>query len=318
MGVRFGTGARKAIDAAMVEAERHGLDLPNSLHLLLGMLKSPHGAAAQMTAMLGMPVELLVRAVESRLSGAGAAAMAESEDAAESILRAAGELAARRGAAVVTEADILRAMAHSPESGAGRVLLESGVNGARLDLLPLEVNSEPAVVSAPPGGGAARTRTGIGYDSHRFGPGDGIVLGGVLIPSNQRLVGHSDGDAVTHAVTDALLGGAGVGDIGEMFSDTDPANKGRDSLEMLRMAVERVRAAHWTPQQVDVSVIAETPRIGQYRTTMRERLAPALGVAFGDVMVKGKTNEGMGWIGRNEGIAAIAVVTLVSFEADRR
>jgi len=316
MGVRFGSGARKSIDAAMVEAERHGLDLPNSLHLLLGMLKSPHGVAAQMTAMLGMPVELLARAVESRLSGAGAAAMAESEDAAESILRAAGDLAARRGVAVVTEVDILRAMAHSPESGAGRVLLESGVNGPRLDLLPLEVSIETTVVSIAQG--PSRTRTGIGYDSHRFAPGDGILLGGVLIPSNQRLVGHSDGDAVTHAITDALLGGAGVGDIGEMFSDTDPANRGRDSLEMLRLAVERVREARWTPQQVDVTVIAETPRIGQYRTGMRERLAPALGVAFGDVMVKGKSNEGMGWIGRNEGIAAIAVVTLVSFEADRR
>ncbi|MHB1312211.1 MAG: 2-C-methyl-D-erythritol 2,4-cyclodiphosphate synthase [Gemmatimonadaceae bacterium] len=317
MGVRFGSGARKSIDAAMVEAERHGLDLPNSLHLLLGMLKSPHGTAAQMTAMLGMPVELLVRAVESRLSGAGAAAMAESEDAAESILRASGDLAARRGVAVVTEADILRAMAHSPESGAGRVLLESGVNGARLDLLPLEVSNETPIVSSGPSG-PSRTRTGIGYDSHRFGPGDGIVLGGVLIPSHQRLVGHSDGDAVTHAVTDALLGGAGVGDIGEMFSDSDPANRGRDSMEMLRLAVERVRSARWTPQQVDVTVIAETPHIGPYRTGMRERLAPALGIGFGDVMVKGKSNEGMGWIGRNEGIAAIAVVTLVSFEADRR
>ncbi|MHB8839245.1 MAG: Clp protease N-terminal domain-containing protein, partial [Gemmatimonadaceae bacterium] len=107
MGVRFGSGARKAIDAAMVEAERHGLDLPNSLHLLLGMLRAPRGAASQMMAMLGMPVDLLVRAVESRLSGAGAAAMAESEDAAEAILRAAGDQAERRGGGVVSEGDIM-------------------------------------------------------------------------------------------------------------------------------------------------------------------------------------------------------------------
>jgi 2-C-methyl-D-erythritol 2,4-cyclodiphosphate synthase len=316
MGVRFGSGARKAIDAAMVEAERHGLDLPNSLHLLLGMLRTPRGTATQMTAMLGMPAELLLRAVESRLSGAGAAAMAESDDAAEAILRAAGDLATRRGVAVVTEADILRAMGHSPESGAGRVLQEAGIAADRLDLLPLESGAETAPVTSQRA--FARMRTGIGYDSHKFGPGDGVILGGVLIPAPQRLVGHSDGDAVAHAVTDAILGGAGVGDIGEMFSDLDIANKGRDSIEMLHLAVERVRVAGWTPTQVDVTVIAETPRIGQYRAAMRERLAHALGVSVSDVMVKGKTNEGMGWIGRAEGIACIAVATLSSFETERR
>lgn len=315
MGVRFGSGARKAIDAAMVEAERHGLDLPNSLHLLLGMLRTPRGAAAQMTAMLGMPVALLERAVESRLTGAGAAAMAESDDAAEAILRAAGELAERRGGGVVTEADILRAMGHSPDSGAGRVLQEAGIDSPRLDLLPLEATAETPL--APTGKGVTRVRTGIGYDSHRFGPGDGMVLGGVLIPANHRLVGHSDGDAVAHAVTDAILGGAGVGDIGEMFSDADIANKGRDSIEMLHLAVERVRLAGWTPSQVDVTVIAESPRIGQYRAAMRERLAQALGITISDIMVKGKTNEGMGWIGRNEGIATIAVATLHAFQVER-
>ncbi len=316
MGVRFGSGARKSIDAAMVEAEQHGLDLPNSLHLLLGMLKSPHGAAAQMTAMLGMPVDLLTRAVESRLSGAGAAAMAESGDAAEAILRAAGDLAERRGVAVVTEIDILRAMGHSPASGAGRVLQEAGINGPRLDLLPFEASSETA--PAPTNFAVARTRSGVGYDSHRFGPGDCIVLGGVRIPAAQGLVGHSDGDAVAHAVTDAILGGACVGDIGEMFPDADAANKGRDSIEMLHLAVERVRAAGWTPQQVDVTVIAEAPRIGPYRLAMRDRLAPALGVTVNDVWVKGKTNEGMGWIGRGEGIAAIAVATLIPFGVAHR
>ncbi len=316
MGVRFGSGARKAIDAAMVESERHGLDLPNSLHLLLGMLKTPRGTAAQMSAMLGMPVELLVRAVESRLSGAGAIAMAESEDAAEAILRAAGEEAERRGGGVVTEGDILRAMGHSPASGAGRVLQEAGVTPARLDELPLDTSADTS--TAAPTRFTVRVRTGIGYDSHRFAPGDGIVLGGVLIPSSQKLVGHSDGDAVAHAVTDAILGGAGVGDIGEMFSDTDALNKGRDSIEMLHLAVERVRLAGWTPKQIDVTVIAEAPKIGPYRGSMRERLAHALGLHVADVMVKGKTNEGMGWIGRGEGIAAIAVATLNSFEVEHR
>lgn len=316
MGVRFGSGARKAIDAAMVEAERHGLDLPNSLHLLLGMLRAPRGTASQMMAMLGMPVDLIIRAVESRLSGAGAVAMAESEDAAEAILRAAGEEAERRGGGVVSEGDIMRAIGHSPFSGAGRVLLEAGITAERLDQLPVELVSDaPAAASARP---AMRIRTGIGYDSHRFGPGDGVVLGGVLIPGSQRLVGHSDGDAVAHAVTDAILGGAGVGDIGEMFSDLDAANKGRDSIEMLHLAVERARLAGWTPAQVDVTVIAESPRVGPYRGSMRERLAHALGISVAEVMVKGKSNEGMGWIGRGEGVAVIAVATLCTFEMERR
>ena len=316
MGVRFGSGARKAIDAAMVEAERHGLDLPNSLHLLLGMLRAPRRAARHKIAHLGMPVDQLVRAVESRLSGAGAAAMAESEDAAEAILRAAGDQAERRGGGVVTEGDIMRAMGHSPFSGAGRVLIEAGISAERLDQLPTEiVNDVPHAVSARP---ISRVRTGIGYDSHRLVPGDGVVLGGVLIPAQHRLEGHSDGDAVAHAITDAILGGAGVGDIGEMFSDTDAVNKGRDSIEMLHIAVERARLSGWTPSQVDVSIIAEFPRIGPYRAAMRERLAHALGVSVADVMVKGKSNEGMGWIGRGEGIAVIAVATLVTFDAERR
>jgi 2-C-methyl-D-erythritol 2,4-cyclodiphosphate synthase len=242
--------------------------------------------------------------------------MAESEDAAEAILRAAGEEAERRGGGVVTEGDILRAMGHSPFSGAGRVLIEAGISAERLDQLPTEISSDtPAAVNARP---SLRVRTGIGYDSHRLGPGDGVVLGGVLIPAQQRLVGHSDGDAVAHAVTDAILGGAGVGDIGEMFADTDAVNKGRDSIEMLHVAVERVRLSGWTPSQVDVTVIAEYPRIGPYRASMRERLAHALGVSVADVMVKGKSNEGMGWIGRGEGIAVIAVATLLTFDGERR
>ena len=154
-------------------------------------------------------------------------------------------------------------------------------------------------------------RVGIGYDSHRFAEGHGVLLGGVLIPAPVRCTGHSDADAVCHALTDAILGGAGIGDIGEMFPDTAPENVGRDSIEMLRLAVVRVRAAGWDPAQADVTVIAETPRIGVHRRAMCEKLAAALGVAADRVMVKGKTNEGMGWIGRGEGIACIAVATLV-------
>ena len=155
-------------------------------------------------------------------------------------------------------------------------------------------------------------RTGIGYDSHRFAPGGPITLGGVRIPSDVHLHGHSDGDAIAHALTDAILGAAGLGDIGAMFADTDPANAGRDSIEMLGLALARVHAARWRVQQVDVVVIAETPKIAPHREAMRARLAAALDVGESDVSIKGKTNEGMGAIGRGEGIACIATATLVS------
>ena len=109
-----------------------------------------------------------------------------------------------------------------------------------------------------------------------------------------------------------MLGAAAAGDIGEMFSDTDPANRGRDSIEMLRAAVERVRVAGFVVQQVDVTVIAERPKIAPHRADMRDRLAAALGVAPEAVSVKGKTNEGLGWLGTGEGLACIAVATLVA------
>jgi 2-C-methyl-D-erythritol 2,4-cyclodiphosphate synthase len=156
------------------------------------------------------------------------------------------------------------------------------------------------------------TRVGIGYDSHRFVPGDGVILGGVRIPADVSLTGHSDADAIAHAVTDALLGAAALGDIGAMFPDTDPANNGRDSIAMLEAAVARVRAAGWTPVNVDVTVVAELPKVGPHRDAIRARLAAALGVGVNDVSVKGKTNEAMGWIGRREGLAVMAVAALAS------
>ncbi|MGI8497631.1 MAG: 2-C-methyl-D-erythritol 2,4-cyclodiphosphate synthase [Gemmatimonadaceae bacterium] len=162
------------------------------------------------------------------------------------------------------------------------------------------------------------SRTGVGYDSHRFAPPPGgpLRLGGVDIPYDRSLTGHSDGDAVAHALTDALLGALAAGDIGEMFPDRDPANRGRDSIEMLTLAVARVRALGWVPVQVDLTVIAERPAIAPHRAAMRAILATALGITSDDVSVKGKTNEGMGWIGRGEGLACIAIATLAPGTAE--
>jgi 2-C-methyl-D-erythritol 2,4-cyclodiphosphate synthase len=154
-------------------------------------------------------------------------------------------------------------------------------------------------------------RVGIGYDSHRFADGGPLKLAGIDIPFDRHLVGHSDGDAVAHAITDAVLGAVGAGDIGELFSDRDAANRGRDSLEMLGIAVGRVRAAGYCVSQVDVTVVAEAPRIAPHREAMRNALGRVLAVGASAVSLKGKTNEGMGWIGRGEGIACLAVATLV-------
>ena len=154
------------------------------------------------------------------------------------------------------------------------------------------------------------SRVGIGYDSHRFAPGGPLILGGITIPVDFSLAGHSDGDAIAHAVTDAVLGAAALGDIGEMFPDTDPALRGANSMDMLRAAVTRVREAGFSVVNVDVVVVAETPKIGPYKGAMRAALAEALGIVPADVSVKGKTNEGLGWVGRGEGLACLATVSL--------
>ena len=153
-------------------------------------------------------------------------------------------------------------------------------------------------------------RVGIGYDSHRFAEGRKLILGGVHIPHPQGLLGHTDADAVAHALTDAILGAAGLGDIGKMFPPTDPKWRDANSLDLLRRAYLRVVESGFNFVSADVTVIAEEPRLGPYIDAMRERLAEAVVAGFSTVSVKAKTNEGMGWIGRGEGVAAIAVAVL--------
>ena len=153
-------------------------------------------------------------------------------------------------------------------------------------------------------------RVGIGYDSHRFAEGRRLVLGGVHIPHPRGLTGHSDADAVAHAIADALLGAAGLGDLGALFPPSDPKWRAADSLELLRQAHGRVKAAGHRVAQADVTVILEQPALGPHVPSMRERLAGVLGADAAAVSVKAKTNEGMGWVGRGEGIAVIAVAVL--------
>lgn len=153
-------------------------------------------------------------------------------------------------------------------------------------------------------------RTGIGYDSHRFAAGRPLKLGGHIIPHTHGLVGHSDGDAVLHAITDAMLGAAALGDIGSFFPDTDPQWKGADSVRFVQGAVEALGKNGLTVHQVDVTVVAERPKLLPHVDAMRAATAKALGVRMEKVSIKAKTNEGMGWVGRGEGIAVIAVATV--------
>jgi 2-C-methyl-D-erythritol 2,4-cyclodiphosphate synthase len=150
-------------------------------------------------------------------------------------------------------------------------------------------------------------RTGLGIDTHRFAPGRRLVLGGVEIPFDRGLAGHSDADVLAHAVTDAILGAAGLGDIGAHFPDTDPAWQDADSIALLREVVSRVSAEGWTVGHVDATVMLERPRLAPFREAMSACLAGATG---GTVSVKATTGEGMGFVGREEGVAALAVATL--------
>ncbi len=154
------------------------------------------------------------------------------------------------------------------------------------------------------------TRVGIGYDSHRFLAGRPLVLGGVAVPHTHGLAGHSDADAIAHALTDAILGAAGAGNIGQLFPDTDPRWKDADSMEMLVTAHELVRDRGLTLAQADCAVITEAPRLAPHLLAMGAALAARLGVESGAISVKAKTNEGMGFIGRGEGLAVIAVAVL--------
>lgn len=153
-------------------------------------------------------------------------------------------------------------------------------------------------------------RVGQGYDVHRLVEGRPLVLGGVVIPHDKGLLGHSDADALLHAITDALLGAAALGDIGRLFPDTDPQHAGADSRVLLREAVSRVRAAGWRVVNIDATLIAQQPRLAPHVDAMRARIAEDLGVGVDVVNVKGKTNEKLGYLGRCEAIEAQAVCLL--------
>jgi 2-C-methyl-D-erythritol 2,4-cyclodiphosphate synthase len=160
--------------------------------------------------------------------------------------------------------------------------------------------------------GGAGVRTGIGYDSHGFAEDRPLVVGGVTIEHERGLAGHSDADVLTHAVIDALLGAAGLDDIGTHFPDTDERYRDADSIVLLREVVARVSAEGYAIVHVDATVMLERPRLGPHREAIRARLAQALGLPLPNVNVKATTGEGLGFVGRGEGAAALAIATLAT------
>jgi 2-C-methyl-D-erythritol 2,4-cyclodiphosphate synthase len=153
-------------------------------------------------------------------------------------------------------------------------------------------------------------RTGIGYDVHRLVEGRELVLGGITVLSDRGLEGHSDADVVTHALIDALLGAAAMGDIGDHFPDTDPQWKNARSIDLLSQVRDRVAHRGYAIRSLDVSVMCEAPRLGPYRDRMVAELAGAIRIDRSQVNVKFGTNEGLGFVGRGEGVAAMAVATI--------
>jgi len=153
-------------------------------------------------------------------------------------------------------------------------------------------------------------RIGLGHDTHRLVLGNALIIGGIQIEHDRQAVGHSDADVLLHAITDALLGASALGDIGEMFPDSDPANQGRDSAEMLRAAYQRILAAGWNIVNLDCVIFAQRPKILPHRLRIRQRIAALLDRDVETVWLKAKTGEGIGPIGEEQAIAAECIVLI--------
>ncbi|MCY2966373.1 MAG: 2-C-methyl-D-erythritol 2,4-cyclodiphosphate synthase [Planctomycetota bacterium] len=153
-------------------------------------------------------------------------------------------------------------------------------------------------------------RVGLGHDTHRLVTGRALIIGGVRIEFDRGLDGHSDADILLHAITDAVLGAAGLGDIGDAFPDTDPANKGLDSAIFLNAALDRVKGLGWSPVNLDCTIFAQRPKLVPYKSAIRGRVAELVGLPFESVNVKAKTGEKVGPIGREEAMSADAIVLL--------
>jgi 2-C-methyl-D-erythritol 2,4-cyclodiphosphate synthase/2-C-methyl-D-erythritol 4-phosphate cytidylyltransferase len=220
-------------------------------------------------------------------------------------LRAALEAAAREGITVTDESQALERL------GVRATLVPGSPFNIKVTrATDLSVAAQVLTMKQNSSGAPQRMRVGQGVDVHTFGPGDHVMLAGVRIPYTQGVVAHSDGDVIIHALCDALLGAMGHGDIGQHFPDTDPRYRGADSRVFLRTVAERMQAARLQLLNADVTVLAEAPRVNPHRVAMAAILAADLGVDAGLINIKATTTEKLGFIGRKEGLAAMATVLL--------
>ena len=221
------------------------------------------------------------------------------------VLAAAFDFAARTNAQGTDEAALAEGAGH-------RVRLVEGDASNIKITTPDDLAVADAIARAGDPRPARTGRAGTGYDLHRLAPGRPLVVGGVTIPSDRGAVGHSDADVACHAITDAILGAAGLGDIGRHFPDSDPQWKGASSLDLLERAAAIVADSGYEVGNVDVTVVLETPRIRDHVRAMREAIAGAIGLDVAQVSVKGKTNEGVDGTGRGEAMACHAVALLAT------
>lgn len=215
------------------------------------------------------------------------------------LLLAAQEKASSQGLNATDEARLMEAMGHE-------VRLVEGSRGNIKITTPEDLGLARALL------GGAATRSGQGLDVHRLVPGRPLILGGVRLDYELGLLGHSDADVLTHAVMDALLAAAGLGDIGRLFPDSDPAFKDADSLELLARVRQRLASQGWAPLQVSVTLMAQRPKIAPHAPAMRRNLARALGLTEEAINVAATTSEGLGFAGRGEGMAALALASITS------
>jgi len=270
-----------------------------------------HGAIAHGAAIVALPVSDTVKRVAFEGTAGGDGVIVETLPR-EQIFLAQTPQAFRRevlGAAIAAgrSAEAATDEATLAERAGHRVYVVAG------DPENLKITTAADLTRArgrAPSVAGAAGRVGVGYDLHRLVAGRPLVLGGVIVPSDRGALGHSDADVICHAVTDAILGAATAGDIGQHYPDTDPRWKGASSVALLQEVVGLVRGRGLAIENVDVVVILERPKIGPHRDAIRSRLADALGIDAGRVSVKGKTNEGVDAVGRGEAIAAHAVALL--------
>lgn len=316
---RLSTYARHSILLAHREAVVRRTSEIDTEHMLLGLLRVGQGEAYQVIKDLGVDPEHLRLVLGQQLSGPESDETLCDVSFTGDVLEALGLSAAQADAEGVAEINtgyLLLGLVSIGQGLAHDVLAAQGVSEQsaqeairateRVQVAAREgrEGKERDVGHPPP---APQLRVGLGYDLHRLVGGRPLRLGGITLDYPKGLAGHSDADVVLHAIADALLGACALGDIGQHFPDTDPAYVGADSRKLLSTVVAMVKKQGFAVVNVDVTVIAEEPKIGPNRDAMRQALAQILGMSVEAVSVKAKTNEGMGGIGRGEAIAALAV-----------